>query len=335
MTIFRALSSPYDLDETEGGYFHDTPVAVSPHCQDHITLRNGPNVAGVRIPKTRNLWLGFELAKNDQSATPTDGFVELFDTAYSTTQPLFRIRKATSNAATARMWVWTGTAWVDSGVNGGTWGAGTLMRLDIELVMDDTNGIWRTYRNGVDTIAYLGDTDRVASDGIDLIRFGTYSTASNQESRMTTYSGILIADEDTRGKFVAQRKPTGAGDFVQWTGDYEDVTSSAYNGLPGDATFITTAAEDRRESFTYASLEEYQYNPILAVGIAHRGRESDAGYAPITGFIRSGGVNYDGAPIASGTSFRGTQTMLEDDGSDPWTYEALEGAQFGVKSVAP
>ncbi len=152
---------------------------------------------------------------------------------------------------------------------------------------------------------------------------------------MTTFSGMLIADEDTRGKFVAQRKPTGAGDFVEWTGDYTDVTDSAYNGLPGDATFITTATEDRRESFTYASLVDYQYNPILAVGIAHRGRESDADYAPITGFIRSGGVNYDGAPITSGTSFRGTQTMFEDDGTDPWTYNALEGAQFGVKSVAP
>lgn len=335
MTIFRALSSPYDLDETAGGYFNDTPLGVSPHCQDHITFRNGPDIAGVRIPKTRNLWIGAEMQKNDQSTTPTYGFVELFDTAYSTTQPLFKIQKATGNAATARMWVWTGSAWVDSGVNGGSWGT-AMMRLDIELIMDAVAGVWRTYRNGVDTISYLGDTDRVASSGIDLVRFGTYtSPAANSDNRMTSWSGILIGDEDTRGKFVVQRKPTGDGDLTQWTGDYQDVISSAYNGLPGDATFITTAAEDQRESFTYASLVDYQYNPILAVGIAHRGRESDAGYAPITGFIRSGGVNYDGASIASGTSFRGTQTMLEDDGTDPWTYDALEGAQFGVKSVAP
>lgn len=330
MTILRALSSPYDLDETEGGYFHNTPVAISPHCQDHITLRNGPNIAGVRIPKTKTLWIGFEFAKNDQSATPEDGFIELFDTAYSTTQPLFRIRKATSNAATARMYAWTGTAWVDNGVNAGTWGAGTLMRLDIELIMDDTNGVWRTYRNGVDAIALLGNTDYVASNGIDLIRFGTYSTMSNQDSRMTTYSGIIIADEDTRGMFVAQRKPTGDGSYTQFTGDYEDVVNSTYNGLPGDATFIETNLEGNRQSFTFASIDEYIFNPIHAVVVALRASEQQADLAPVTAFLRIDGTDYDSdVRMSAGTSFVGQAAVFDDS----LTYEQIEGAEFGVLSI--
>lgn len=334
MTILRALSSPYDFDITAGGYFHDTPLSVSPHCQDHITFRNGPDIAGVRIPKSRNLWIAGMMAKNDQSTTPEYGFVELFDTAYSTTQPLFKIQKATGNASTARMWVWTGSAWVDSGVNGGAWGT-AMMRLDIELVMDGTNGIWRTYRNGVDTISFLGNTDRVASDGIDLVKFGTYtSPAANSDNRMTTWSGILIADEDTRNLFVAQRKPTADGFYTQFTGDYADVVSATYNGLPGDATYLETNADGNRQSFQYGSIADYIFNPIHAVVVSLRNREQQADLAPVTAFLRVDGTDYDSdVRMSAGTSFVGQAAVFADDGVDAWTYEQIEGAEFGVISI--
>lgn len=333
MAVIRALSSRWDLDERATGYFHGTPEGVSPHCTDHITLRTGPDVAAFYIPPKKEFWLSFYMQKQDVSANGGVGWLNFFNRGYSESQPIFRLNKNTNTAGTTRNQVWTGSAWTDNGVNGGNT-ASSLVKQRIHINMATSGGFFRWYSG--DTLmasAYSGNTDRFGLAGVDKISFGCFSGPGNSNNRITSYSGILVTDEDPIDMDVVQRKGNSSGAYSQWNGGSYTriVKSSGSSGVFAEGTTLTAGAENLRHSMKYASLAAYSSRKVEAVVINHAGRESVSGKAPFTGFFRTtGGVNRDGTPVHHGTNFNGKGTVLLNNGGSPWAYADISGGEFGI-----
>lgn len=129
--------------------------------------------------------------------------------------------------------------------------------------------------------------------------------------------------------------PAADGTYTQWTPNSGTAHFSRVNETPpdDDTSYNSTSTAGNRDSFTIPTVAS---GTVYAIQHVIRHRVDDAGAHTIQPFVRIGGVNYDGASIASNASYV-TSTQIAETSpatSSAWTPTELNSAEFGVKYVS-
>lgn len=302
-------------------------------AQKDANVSEGFAVAGAnigRVAATFNLdefWISTYIYIAGGAGTVREG-LQFFNTAYSTTNAIFKMQAA---SGTANMFInyYTGSGFSASSAL--TLAQGNLCRIDIHCKIADSGGIFEVYLNGSLAIdlgtALSGDTKRTTASTIDRIDFGAISPAT------TTYSGFILADEDTRPMRLLQLLPTGNGADTSWTGDYTAVDETGFS----DADLITSSTVGQHETFTYPDISAgFVSHNIETVCLSGRAQASGSP-GTIEGVARVSSTDYTVAPdIAAGASYGPWQAYydLNPATGNPWTVSEVNAAEFGVRAAA-
>lgn len=206
-----------------------------------------------------------------------------------------------------------------------------LARFDWYYLQDNTNGRLQIWINGVSVFNFTGDTIGGSLGQAAKIHFQSMGVNSDNYGR---YSGVLVADTDTRAMRLVQRLPTGNGAQTGWTGDYTSIDETGVN----DADFITSASVGDTETFTFADLpSEFANSPIAAVVLSGRMQGSLTSPTALRGIARIGTTDYEedvSNPMT--TSYGPTQIIFPLNPSNvaEWTASDINAAEFGFKSIS-
>lgn len=207
----------------------------------------------------------------------------------------------------------------------------TLLRFDWYYLQDNTAGRLRCHINGVNVFDYTGDTIGGSLGQVAKIKFQSMGTNSDNWGR---YSGVIVADTDTRAMRLVQRLPTGNGANTAWTGDYTSIDETGVN----NSDFLTSASVNDKETFTYADMpSEFANSPIAAVVISGRMQGSLTSPTALRGLMRVGSTDYEedvANPMT--TSYGPTQIIfpLNPATLAEWTASDINAAEFGFKSIS-
>lgn len=207
----------------------------------------------------------------------------------------------------------------------------TLLRFDWYYLQDNTAGRLQVWVNGVSVYNYTGDTIGGSLGQVAKIKFQSMGINGDNWGR---YSGVIVADTDTRAMRLVQRLPTGNGANNAWTGDYTSIAETGIN----DADFITSASVGDKETFTYADMpSEFANSPIAAVVISGRMQGSLTSPTALRGLMRVGSTDYEeDTANAMTTSYGPTQIIfpLNPASLAEWTASDINAAEFGFKSIS-
>lgn len=325
MSILFAGTSIADFFAAGSPAAETNAAKLNSYCAEGISIiSSGDGSSYIDIAGEADFWLADYLQQTSGSGAAATGLA-FWNTAYSTTNPLFKIT-AVSGSSIPDLYYWNGSAHVqfDSGT-----AVNALSRWDIHVKVADTGGLFELYRNGVldaDFTSVGADTKLTAATTINRISFGCIGVGT------TVWSGIIIADEDTRGITLVQRLPNGNGAQTAWTGAYTDVDETGYN----DADFITSGVANDVETYTFADLPtEFANSPIAALIISGRMQGSAISPTGIQGVARIGSTNYaEDTERSLTTTFGPGQVIFAQnpDTASEWTAAAVNAAEFGVKS---
>jgi len=286
-----------------------------------------------RFTGQTDLWFSFYVYnQNIDGGTDSVGIL-VRDNANS--EDIFRL-VGTGSGMTLQYW--DGASWTSIGAEMVEGAEGmtdaTLYRVDMHLVLDNSSGSIDMYQDGNLLRSYSGDTIFGSTVSADEISFEHFR---NDTSGGTHYSGIIIADEDTRGLRLNHHTLDGnSGTNTAWTGDYTDVDEDTTS----DADLIVSTTASQIEGFTFDSLNaNFADWDVHSVVLASRAR-NDGGAAPqnIRHHIRSGSTDYYAGSNFSGltTSFLGGYQDVfatDPDTASAWTQSGVNAAEAGVDSV--
>lgn len=272
-----------------------------------------------------DFWIACYLKVSSGTGTPAMGLA-VINTALGPTTPLFSI-SADQNSTTPKAFYWNGSTSVlfDTGAS-----LASLVRWDIHVKISDTAGVFEVYRDGVLDMDFTSvgvDTKLTSAANIDRVLFRAVGVGQ------TDYSGIIIADEDTRGLRLVQRLPNAAGAESGWTGAYTAIDETSFN----DGDFITAATAGLTSTFGFADLPtEFAASPIAAVILAGRIQGSAVSPTSVQAVARVGGADYARAtetPIS--TAFGPRQAIFASNPAtlNEWAVSEINAAEFGVKSI--
>jgi hypothetical protein len=330
MSIIFAGTSVADVQTAGTIDTENDPGYVDTYCAESIRAAGSgsSNWFFMDIAPQNSLWIGYYqkmiVNANGNSVLP---FVQFFNTAYSTANALLQID--VDDPSTINLEYWNGSAFVtDASIDPNMLNS-TKKRIDIHIVLSDTVGKFELYIDGTLTATLTtSDTIRTAATTIDRITL----RSPNVDTISCYYSGIIVADEDTRGMRLVQRLPTGAGAETDWTGAYTAIDEIGIN----DADFITSATANQTSTFTFNDLpSEFNGSPIAAVVVSERVQGSAISPTTLQNVARVGSTDYpDDTEHATTTAYGPAQTVFNVNPATltEWTASTVNAAEFGVKS---
>ena len=323
MTIIAAITSIADLASTGGVYL--TTGNIYENVAEGIETSGTFNY--VLPSEAADFWLSAYIHKSGNSNSPFE-FLTLMDRGYSTTQGLFAIRQTGSNTAVYQIAYWNGSAWAAASAETFSFTNGVLIRLDFHVKVANAGGIIELYAAGARIATGVIDDTRITDvvTGIDMVRFGTFSSRCQ-------WSAMIMADEDTRAMFMAQRLPTGNGANTAWTGAFGDVDETGIN----DNDFVTTTTVGAKETFTHAALPAAWASgfAVEAVAINYRLAVGQNSGVVVKDLQRIGGTDVEGAAIGGNAQYAATQRMFNQNPatSADWTM-AEAASEYGLIAAA-
>lgn len=342
MTIHFAATSIADF-ELEGGALatdsYTTASGLAPYVLEGVALEDNRIVARDLVtPITGSFW-GTNYGRTPTSSFGSDVYLYLYDSGYSTSQPVFRVWSDIGSGSTGwtgpiRIDGWNGSTWVNlvtSGAGGGT----ALTRFDYNIVRDTdgTDGEAAVYINGAlsGSRATGLDTTLVAWTSIDRVEWFLDPTSG---SDTWVFSAFILSDEDTTPMIFVQEVPTADGTNTDFTGAYTTIDELGRS----DADFITSSTPGDRSTFT-GSIDAVidSGHDILASVITANVRNVGGSGINMAGTRYISATNYDGSSLAIPAA--GIGVVMDIAEVDPstavaWTPSGIEAIEFGVKYVS-
>jgi hypothetical protein len=150
---------------------------------------------------------------------------------------------------------------------------------------------------------------------------------------VTTFSGVFVADEDTRNMNFVAMAPLGSGANSGWTGAYTDIDETGYS----DTDFISTTTVDAISTFNFGNVPtKYANYKVKAVAIGARATGSGSAPTKVHGAIRTGGVNYDkAAEMGTPVTFAALNVIWQTNPGTgiAFTIAEVDAAEFGFKAI--
>lgn len=342
MTIHFAATSIADFELDGTAVVTDsytTASGLAPYVSEGVLL-NDDRIVGHDLvtPITGSFW-GTNYGRAIGTVFGSDVYLYLYDSGYSTSQPVFRIWSDIGSGTTGwsgalQIDAWNGSTWVNL-VTGGAGVGSALGRFDYNIVRDTdgTDGEAAVYINGTlsGSRATGLDTTLVAWTSIDRCEWSHEATSGGDTWAM---SAFILADTDTTAMIFVQELPTADGTNTDFTGAYTTIDELGRN----DADFITSSTPGDRSTFTgnINAIIDSGYD-ILASVITANVRNVGAGGINMAATRYVSATNYDGSSLAIGAAGAGVvMDIAEVDPSTAvaWTASGIEAIEFGVKYVS-
>ena len=316
MAILSAGTSRVEFPQ---GGVETTAANLSPHCAEGVrfTGATGSNTPAEawRGAGQSEIWFSGYVKFSSGAFVINRGFLEFFAIGGETisitaggggASVAIRLRRGNTNLATSALEVSTGT----------------LYRIDAHLVRSATTGRLRLWFNGALYIDFTGNTGAQPTTSVQIFSHGNISPA-------TDWSGIIVADEDTRGMEYVQAPLTAEGALSEWVGDIGDVSDAGFD----DGTFYLSSTPDQRQTFTKGALPSQFQNgfDVRAVCVSARARAENGALRPM---VLSGSDEGFGTETNLSGAFEARQHIFTTDpgtGAD-WTVAGANAAEIGVQS---
>jgi hypothetical protein len=280
------------------------------------------NYWGFAIPAQTDVWIAFNLNYYDPSLnTAADGeFVDVFTDTGGRVYKLDALdgaqRAYTANDGVTWL-VGVDIRWFDALNN--------LSRFDIHLKYNAAaSGLIEadTYINGIMRKSTSG-TLTATDSGIAGVRFSAFDLENG-----SAISGIIVADEDTRGMVVSGMTPDGAGNYTAWSGTHASMLGASKGGG------IESNVNGDRESWTLSAFP----GASAAVGmrVVHQvwAYPGATGVSQVDGFLRISATDYDSGAL---TPTPGIPLVYEWNTNPAtaaiWDTTALGLLEAGVEAV--
>lgn len=300
--------------------------------KEGVRVKGGSGSFECSFQETDELWLSFTLAMPAFTGNTTVQdyqLLSIFNSAYSTSSPVFRIMGVN---AVYSLQFYNGSSYTTIGTVGGV-NAEWKARWDIHVKVSDTEGVFEVYKDGVLVgPAAPADTKLIASvAGVDRIRFQNPSGWTYSE---IYFSGVIVSTSDTRGLELIQTIPVADGEMGEWTGGYSAVDDAGIS----DTDFITSDTLGAVSTFDFGPIPSaYSSMEIEAVVLSFRGQSGGGAVGSMEGVARIGGTNHAKTletPIPP--TFGPVQTIFQVNPAtaSPWTTSQVQAAEFGVKASA-
>lgn len=313
---------PYDSTSGSNATYKSTDVA------EYFETVASANVQCPLPSKVSDFWFACDIYPRGTSNSPL-AWIRFGDSAYSNTQELFAIEQTATSTGLYRLMMWNGTAWVAASSETFAFAANQLHRVDINIKVADTGGVFQFWDNGTLLATGTIDDTKLTPDvtGINYIQFNNFGSGLNR----CAWSRVIVADEDTRAMKMIQVLPTGNGGDTAWTGAYTDVDEISYI----DTDYATTSTSGAKETYTHAALPVayatgYEVKAVVVSGRMSAGQNSGLG---VKSLFRIGGVDYEGAAFPMSIQAGPAQVISPINPATglAWTY-AQAVAEFGVSA---
>jgi hypothetical protein len=329
MSILAAATSRADFYTVGTAAAITTAAKIAPYAKEGVTVSDLSSYARLLFPALAEGWIRFHVNVNvAMSASVTGQMFRL--KSGEAGQALFQLDF--DGTAGNALEYWNGSAFVELAGETVTFSVARF-KIDIQFKMDDSAGYVRVYVNDTLIHEMTGDTIFTAATTLDTIELSSPCVVG-LGSGQYDFSGLIIADEDTRSMVFHQGQATANGADTAWTGVYTDVTKLDRN----DNTFI--------ESGTAAQLETYVMDDVhtdlaayvpRAVVLSTRTRRGATGPQNMQGVVRQSGSDFTTSNISGINTAYGTRQAVM--GTNPatsaaWTIAEINAAEFGVKSIA-
>lgn len=126
----------------------------------------------------------------------------------------------------------------------------TLIRLDINVTISDTEGVFNVYlnRGSSPEVSFSGDTKTQSHSTVNNIKIGVSGSIAGQTAY---WSAIIVADGDTRKLVYKEHTMTGAGGLAEMSGAYTTIDETGID----DTDFITANTSGQRNTFTKSAID--------------------------------------------------------------------------------
>lgn len=331
MSVLLGASSYIDATAV-GGFIaaYTTGANLAPYCDEgfELTYKNANNTALYDAKFALDTaisegWASFYMLYNDITSSNWDH--DLFSIWSATGNKVLSLRKLV-NSTTFHVYYSTSSGSIQNvAVSAPSTG---LHRWDIYWkIAADGTGQFTIYQDGVSYWSLSGQNNGRGTTILDL-RFNREGGGSGN---LRVYSGIIIADEDTRLLNCVYQRPTGNGSLTDWTNGYTAIDEAGI-----DITdYIYATADGQQETFTF---------PAIPAGVSSddpvfcRLRASGlAGTMAIEAICKSGGTVYNlGTLFAAGACALGRKFDVTNDPDTAalWTVADLDAAEFGFEAAA-
>ena len=321
MSIIAAITSIADLANIGGG------LVITSNIYENVAegIETSSSFQHLLPSKAADFWIGCYLRKAGNANN--NGFLTLFDTAYSATQGLFAIAQTGTNTGIYRVNYWNGSAWTAASAETFTIDSGVLYRIDFHVKIANAGGVIELYLNGVLTMTGAIDDTRITDTvtGINKVEFGNFASSLNR----CQWSAMIFADEDTRAMFMAQRLPTGNGANTAWTGAFGDVDEQGIT----DSDYITSTTAGAKETFTHAALPAAWATgfSVEAVAVSYRVSAGQNSGVVTKDLQRIGGTDYVGTSLGNNAQITPVQKVYNQSPATSADWTMSEAAsEFGV-----
>jgi hypothetical protein len=235
---------------------------------------------GLQISLTGNFGIHFDFS---YIANPVSGAV-LIQQETSAGVGIIRVVlvSLSSGFVTYKVQYWNGSAWVDSGCSFPI-PSGNARTVDI-LGAYGASGNVKAYING-QAAGTSGTIASASASGAAQTRI----TQVEPGNALSRWSQILIKDSNTIGRKVAQRPPSGLGNYQQFASQtVANVTDNS------DTTFMSDNMDGNKASFTLAALTTTPTasNKIEAVVLSARINRDTFGTQNAAFFLREESADY-------------------------------------------
>lgn len=331
MAILLAATSTGDLAVTVSAVTAITASAeIAPYVDEGFRCDdNGTEVSVLLASPVTTLWGSFFHYKG--LSNNVTGAHIMFGLYGPSNVGIIRLVRLTASS-TLSLQRWNGSTWVVLDETIGVI-ASTLNRMDFRLVMHASAGVFEMWRGGAKIYEFTGiNTNPDSLTGCVKVRFG--KTGASGNLYRDVYSGLVLADTNTRGMAVVQRRPSANGANTAWTNDVGSVSATG----DGGTSFIEAATEDLIETFTFPNLPAGVAGQApLAVVVAGRGTRGATGPQTIQAAARVGGTDYrQDAEYQVDTVVGPFYRVMANNPAtgNPWSQAQINDAEFGVASKA-
>ncbi|ESZ68172.1 hypothetical protein X727_23110 [Mesorhizobium sp. L103C119B0] len=332
MAVLGAWTSMADMYTVGSMAASTTAARLAAYAKEGVNITNTNSFGRINFAAAQSdFWLQFHVWGDHlgiaAGASDTNQLFALKDTEVGTV--LFQLDYDTA-ASDVAIEYWNGSAFVEVGVIASPFLDSTLYKIDVHCKMDNTVGVFNIYINDALIWTYTGDTIFTAATSIGTLELRTPWISTQN----TVFSGIILADEDTRAMVFHQGQATANGANTAWTGVYTDVTKLDRS----DSTFISSGSASDVETYVMDDVNAAlaAYTP-RAVVIATRVRRGGTGPQNIKGVVRQSGVDFPTANMPAPTgAYDARQAVMAVNPatSADWSVAEINAAEFGVKSAA-
>lgn len=303
------------------------------YARSAMAVGNGNAADNIATPIYAPLtthWLHFEFWSDLAFISSGRTLVELRNNSAA---PVFRLLFLSATTSMIQPQYWNGTSWVDIGASC-PYVSSLRIIVDLEVVCG-ASGSMRMFVNN--SLVSSGSANMAAVNNIAQTRLFTIGAGNTNGFPLfqSTFSQVIVADENTIGHVFHLKPPTAAGANAAFTGTFADVDEVGIN----DLDFIQSNNANEVETFTGPPLTISPDAVVKAVVVSARAKIGLGGPQNMQFALRRGGADYFGPNVTGiATGYAPFVGIFAQDPSTSasWTpaNAAAAATEFGIKSIA-